>query len=381
MTDRVVRLQASWTFVDDGADLVVSSPMHRSRLRLANAGPSVRTVLARLRDGVEVASDAPPWRAFDGADAETARAICARLTELGALVRRQHADDVMALSGEDLYDRQIRFLSYFETEDRSGLAMNERMQHSTVLLTGMGGLGGWIALQLARLGIRRIIGVEPDRVELSNLHRQVLYGRADVGRLKIEAAERAMRAADPAIGFEGQAQWIREPDDLLPLLDGVDLVINAFPYIPSFAEGARATAEAAVQAGVPSINIPMAHGIGPLTVPGETACVECAWPVVQPRYGLDARNGVTEPQWAGKGFLAALAPRQVISAGVAVWEVARYLSGMERPRILDGIAFLDIAGYERHEFISTPRDPECRLCGTARLQRPRRWPAPPGDAS
>jgi molybdopterin/thiamine biosynthesis adenylyltransferase len=329
----------------------------------------VLRVLAALREGVHVAAGASVGTALDPDVAAVADALADRLASVSALVRRAPQDDVLGLSGEDLYDRQIRFLSYYETFDTSGLALNDRLQDSTVLLTGLGGLGGWIALMLARLGIRRIIGVEPDGIELSNLHRQVLYGRDDIGRRKVDAAVPALLAADPTIDFRGEATWIHEPADLLPLLEGVDLAINAFPYIPSFAKGARATAEATVQAGVPTLSIPMTHGIGPLTLPGETPCIECVWPVLQPKYHIDARNAATEPSWAGKGFLAALAPRQAITAGIAVWEVVRYLSGMERPRTLDGVAFVDIAGFAHHDFVEVPRNPECGLCGGAVLRR------------
>ncbi|WP_424534048.1 ThiF family adenylyltransferase [Sphaerisporangium viridialbum] len=373
MTETTVRLQAGWTWKEEGDDVVVSSPLHPKRLRVRDADRSARGVLRRLSEGVRVPDGREAGESFAGADGPIASALLRRLEELGAVVRRVPGDDVMALSGKDLYDRQIRFMSYFETDAVSGIAMNRRLQDACVMVLGMGGLGGWIALLLARLGVRHIVGVDPDHIELSNLHRQALYGRSDVGRLKVDAAESALRAADPDIRYTGLDLWINEPDDLIPFLDGVDLVINAFPYLPSFGNAPGAAAEAALAAGVPALNMPITHGIGPLTVPGETACVRCAWPVLLSDYRIGEENSVSNPLWAGKGFLAALAPRQAISAGVVVWEATRFLSGMDRARTLDGFATFDVSDYGGHRFVEVARNPDCELCGTAVLKRdPRR---------
>jgi len=69
----------------------------------------------------------------------------------------------------------------------------ERLRRGSVLLVGAGGLGSPAALYLAAAGVGRLGLVEFDRVDETNLHRQVLYGGADIGRFKMEAALERLR--------------------------------------------------------------------------------------------------------------------------------------------------------------------------------------------
>jgi molybdopterin-synthase adenylyltransferase len=80
-----------------------------------------------------------------------------------------------------------------------GEAGQERLQNAAVLIVGLGGLGSPVALYLAASGVGRLGLIDDQRVELSNLHRQVLYEQADIGRPKAEAAAQRLRAIDPAL--------------------------------------------------------------------------------------------------------------------------------------------------------------------------------------
>jgi len=68
---------------------------------------------------------------------------------------------------------------------------------NSILIVGMGGLGAPAAIALARGGARRLILIDPDPVELSNLPRQVLYRESDIGAPKVEAAARRLREFAP----------------------------------------------------------------------------------------------------------------------------------------------------------------------------------------
>lgn len=74
-----------------------------------------------------------------------------------------------------------------------------KLLNSKVLIIGMGGLGSPLALYLAAAGIGTIGMVDNDRVDLSNLHRQVLYDESDSGGLKTGAAEQRVKNLDPSV--------------------------------------------------------------------------------------------------------------------------------------------------------------------------------------
>ena len=75
----------------------------------------------------------------------------------------------------------------------------QRLKSARVLCIGAGGLGSPTALYLAAAGVGMIGLIDSDRVELSNLHRQILHGTDDVGRRKVESARDRIRAANPHV--------------------------------------------------------------------------------------------------------------------------------------------------------------------------------------
>ena len=90
------------------------------------------------------------------------------------------------------YTRQILLPSF-------GFSGQEKLTESAALIIGLGGLGCAAAQYLATAGIGELTLIDDDHVELSNLHRQVLHGEADIGRLKVESARDALLALNPTV--------------------------------------------------------------------------------------------------------------------------------------------------------------------------------------
>jgi molybdopterin/thiamine biosynthesis adenylyltransferase len=95
-----------------------------------------------------------------------------------------------------------------------------------VLLVGVGGIGAPAAIALARAGVSELAFADDDTVDLTNLHRQILFSDADVGSHKIDAFSKAIRARAPGLTLRP----IREratPDSALRLVEGAGVVIDA----------------------------------------------------------------------------------------------------------------------------------------------------------
>lgn len=95
----------------------------------------------------------------------------------------------------------------------------------TALVVGLGGIGAPAAAVLARSNLGRLVLVDPDVVEVSNLHRQVLYREADVGRPKAEVAAERLRALAPAARIEGRRLRV-EVSNAREALAGADVVVD-----------------------------------------------------------------------------------------------------------------------------------------------------------
>lgn len=91
------------------------------------------------------------------------------------------------------------------------------LQHCSVLIVGMGGLGCPASLYLTTAGIGKLIIVDQDRVETSNLHRQILYTDADCSHPKVEVAQRRLQPYNPSCHIEAHqrridSQWLQDND-------------------------------------------------------------------------------------------------------------------------------------------------------------------------
>jgi len=113
-----------------------------------------------------------------------------------------------------------------------GGAGQQRLKESAVLVVGAGGLGSPILMYLAAAGVERLGIIEMDRVELSNLQRQVLYSTAEVGRSKAEVAREKLEALNPHLQVEAHALRLTS-QNALDLLRPYDVVIDASDNFPT----------------------------------------------------------------------------------------------------------------------------------------------------
>jgi len=116
--------------------------------------------------------------------------------------------------------------------DGVGPAGQEKLLAGSVLLIGAGGLGSPAALYLAAAGVGRIGIVDFDRVDASNLQRQVLYDTGDVGALKTEVAERKLRALNPDVALRSHPAKL-EAANAREIFADYDVILDGTDTFPS----------------------------------------------------------------------------------------------------------------------------------------------------
>ncbi len=142
-------------------------------------------------------------------------------------------------------------------QERHGKELQERFGRAVVAVCGLGGLGSNIAVILARAGIGRLILIDFDRVDLTNLHRQQ-YKAAQIGMFKTGALADNLREIAPYAELETHTVRVTE-DNVCSLLQNTDIVCEAF-------DDARAKAllTNAVLTGLPGKYLVAASGMAGL---------------------------------------------------------------------------------------------------------------------
>ncbi|MCK8826773.1 HesA/MoeB/ThiF family protein [Natroniella acetigena] len=145
----------------------------------------------------------------------------------------------------------------------------EKLINSTILIAGAGGLGTHQALELQRIGIKKIYLMDYDRIELSNLNRQVLYGRADIGEFKAVKAKEVLDAFDLGTEIVAITDKIDQETEL-PL--DVDLIMDALDNF----EARFNLSQLACEYELPLIHGGISSWYGQLTtiIPGETPTLQ-----------------------------------------------------------------------------------------------------------
>lgn len=111
-------------------------------------------------------------------------------------------------------------------ERRHGKDLQRRFSSATVAVCGLGGLGSNIAIALARSGVGKLILIDDDRVDVTNLHRQQ-YKAAQIGRYKSDALAENLLEIAPYIQIEAVTARLSE-ENYAPLLRDADIICEAF---------------------------------------------------------------------------------------------------------------------------------------------------------
>ena len=110
--------------------------------------------------------------------------------------------------------------------ERHGKELHQAFSSATVAICGLGGLGSNIAIALARAGIGKLILIDFDRVDITNLHRQQ-YKADQIGMYKTDALADNLREINPYIELETHTERITE-ENVVTLLKDAEIICEAF---------------------------------------------------------------------------------------------------------------------------------------------------------
>jgi molybdopterin/thiamine biosynthesis adenylyltransferase/rhodanese-related sulfurtransferase len=132
-----------------------------------------------------------------------------------------------AAADRDFLERYSRHLLLPQV----GLAGQRRLEQARVLLIGAGGLGSPAAFYLAAAGVGTLVIADDDRIERSNLQRQILHRDANLGMPKVESAQAALVALNPRVRVEAVRERVTS-ENIDRLMQHVDLVVDGADNFP-----------------------------------------------------------------------------------------------------------------------------------------------------
>ncbi len=230
-----------------------------------------------------------------------------------------------------------------------GVEGQERIMRSRVLVVGLGGLGSAAVLYLATAGVGHLTLVDHDRVDLTNLQRQVVHTQDRVGQLKVTSARTALLAINPTLHMTTLAERA-DASRFNDLVANTDVVLDCSDNFAT----RHALNAACVRHGVPLVSGAAIRFDGQLAVyhaqRQDSPCYACIFP---------PSSDIEETLCATMGVFA---PLVGIIGSMQAAEALKILSGAGTPAI-GRLLMLDGRDM-RWTDVQLPRDPKCPVCAS-----------------
>ena len=222
------------------------------------------------------------------------------------------------------------------------------LRQSKVLVIGAGGLGSPAALYLAAAGVGTLGIIDPDKVELSNLQRQILHATGDIGRQKVASAETRLHQLNPGVQIKTYAARFEEGNAAEIAAEYQFVVDGSDNFDTKFLVN-----DVAIR-----LNIAFSHG-GIVRLQGQTmtvlprqsACYRCLFEAPPPP------EEILNCQQSG--ILGAVAGTL---GTIQATEAIKYLAGFEEGLLTDRLLTYDARRMKFH-IIEVSRNRACAACG------------------
>lgn len=241
---------------------------------------------------------------------------------------------MLSSSERERYDRQIMI-------GEVGEEGQHKLKRSKVFVAGAGGLGSPLCIYLAAAGVGVIRVVDHDRVELSNLNRQVLHWSEDIGRRKIDSVMDKLKSLNPVVKVEAVWETIAE-ENISQLVAGFDLIVDAMDNLPT---------RYLLNKSAIDNNLPFFHGAvngfegrAMTVIPSKTACLRCMY-----------RGPIPEEKFPVIGVAPA------VIGCIQATEVIKYIVGIGE-LLTNRLLIYNGLNLEFREF-KINKNPHCEHCG------------------
>lgn len=263
------------------------------------------------------------------------------------------------------FSRNFDFFGSMAAPGENKFSYQERLLSSKVCVLGCGGLGTHILFDLAALGIRHLTILDFDKIELSNLNRQVLYREVDIGTNKVETAKKRLLEFNSQLEIATHSMRLTSTDDVARVIKGHDLVICVADkpdnYIGDWLN------EACVRHGVPYITggLDVRRSVFFSVAPTQSGCEECWLTAARSQNALD--NQVTTLNKNDNVTYDRPAPAFVtlvaVTAGMIVSEAVKFMTQCQEPQLLNKLKEFRFDDLSVGIAETWSRDPACRVCG------------------
>ncbi len=246
-------------------------------------------------------------------------------------------------------DKQLLRYARHLMLDAIGIEGQETLLRSSVLILGLGGLGSPAAAYLASAGVGRLVLVDDDQVELSNLQRQIIHTTDRIGQSKAGSAQIAIAQINPDCVVDTVVERV-DAARLAALLRDVDIVVDCTDNFNT----RHAINEVCVAQSKPFVSAAAIRFAGQVTVfdtrHADSPCYACAFP---PSDNLQTDNCAT---------MGVFAPLVGIIGSAEAAETIKTLLGMGE-NLQGRLMMLDALSMQ-WQTLQLERNPECPVCAT-----------------
>lgn len=255
------------------------------------------------------------------------------------------------------------FSSVSTTFGENKYEYQDQIFNSKICLLGCGGLGSHILYELAAVGFLNITIVDFDKIELSNLNRQILYKESDLGQNKVLTACENIKKFSSKININPIEMRISSEDDIINIITGHDLVICV-------ADKPRDKIidwlnKACIATNIPYINggLDLSKASFYSVIPFISGCADCWRHSISDTLQEDILNIDINDSIDYMTPAPALSPLVSVAAGIMVMEAIKIVTSISQPSLLNKLNIFDFSSFQIYVAEQWNKVQTCKTCG------------------